>query len=98
MIVVPPPPTPTPTIAPTQAREVAAVINTPAPTPTPAVLAERPAPTPNMKKVVRFKTAPYFILLLFVGLFAFTAMTDPRPRQWRRVAKAIQKMNEIDRK
>jgi len=98
LIVVPPPPTPTPTFAPTQTREVAAVVVAAAPTPTPVLVVEQPAPTPKAKRAAHFKTAPYFILLLLIGMFSLMTMADPRPRQWQRVANAVQKMNEINRK
>jgi P pilus assembly chaperone PapD len=95
------PVTPTPTAIPTRLRQVVEVINTPIPTPVPTtvvVAVEPPDETPKVKHTERFKTAPHIILLLFVGLFAFMSMADPRPRQWQRVARAIQKMNEINRK
>ena len=98
LIVVPPPPTPTPTFAPTQTREVAAVVVAAAPTPTPVLVVEQPAPTPKAKRAAHFKTAPYFILLLLIGMFSLMTMADPRPRQWQRAANAVQKMNEINRK
>jgi hypothetical protein len=98
LIVVPPPPTPTPTFVPTQTRELVAAVITAAPTPTPVLVVEQPAPTPKAKRAVHFKTAPYFILLLLIGMFSLMTMADPRPRQWQRLANAVQKMNEINRK
>ena len=62
------------------------------------VLAVEGKPTERVKGIVKFKTAPYFILMGFIGVLGFAALTDPRPKQWERVAKALRESNEDSRK
>lgn len=114
LILIPyPTETPTPTVTPTlpqPTEEIAVFTETPepeyteAPTePAPVVYANDTKPITNpikqwIEAEVKFKSAPYAILLTFLGVFAVNVVTDPRPKQWDRISKLVNKNNKINKK
>lgn len=45
---------------------------------------------------VKFKAAPYAILLTFLGAIGANVVIDPRIKQWDRIAKTVKKSNSIN--
>ncbi|MBA3074631.1 MAG: hypothetical protein FP831_13600 [Anaerolineae bacterium] len=99
-------PTPPPTTEQTEA--VAVFTETPEPEYTeepteqaPVVYANETKPSTNpiqqwIEAEVKFKSAPYAILITFFGVFAANVVADPRPKQWDKVGKTVQKNNTIN--
>lgn len=103
--IIIPAPSPTPTPEPTRTEEPTDIVETEIeptytiePTPAPPVInadtKKESIITQWVQAEVKFKQAPFAILIGFIGALGANSLLDPRAKQWERLAKVNEKVNE----